>query len=1075
MRKSITLMNKKIATFIFLTFLVTISVYAQKPYSGQVIGEKVPLYCGSTGSGAADSTRLPILFQAKIQGLTPGASYKYYARFISLADTGSTTTTGVGTPIIMKKNGGWRSISNPDLNTAGAHDTFFTTLGMAEYIGWFGALYTNDSRFAPGSYVYPIIIYEEIGTGAPVVEKGFIQDSIEVLQFSTVQSSGKGTAIYGNSFSKARSIVLLYDNISGTTTRPVTITYSENEGFSFSNMQNWYNNKINANAGSWGSVIPNSLSSGITRIESRDPNFDTIYYANTEADGVWGGDTTSDRRGGAIKPVHIKSDYAPLLKPEFEFITNLTTVAESNVTVNMLVRRRYGNGDSSKVSAFVTAGTASNGTDYNILSTFPKVFRPYGEVIDTIKVKVNDDFSSEPTENVAIRLNNPVNAKIGFQTTHSIDITDNDIPVIVYAAKSATVKENHGLLKVKLRMTSGSTLPTNVKVVVKQKTDSTFIPVDFKLGSSNRDSTVQFPGGNVIDSIEFNISIVNDNVKEDRSDTLILALRNPTSPAIIGADSLFTLIIEDDDAPPVYNFSRKNIVVSESVGSVKIRINRTGGNINQSDIVLAPNTDSKYAQPNADYTYTSTMYSFFPSDPDSLIVTIPIVNDNFSEPREDAVFFIRSSFNATIGKTDTIHITILDNDLPEYKINKIITAKAPNFVLDSLNVRCAIRGTVYGVNMGPVGTTQGLSFTVMDNTGGIQVFKASGGTKGYTVTEGDSVQVYGRVTQLNGMAQISQIDTIIKFAANRTLKSARVVGILNESTESDLVKYNLVKLANPSQWPSTAMAANTSVTLKVLTASDSFNIVIDSETDIDGKSAPQGYFNVTGIGAQNDPSSPYTSGYRLFPRRYTDITNLVVPVFSFTTDSSRGVENKDSTDGFTLQCANLTSNQQVTLLIRSGSASRNVDYQSNISRLFILKQSEPSIIVKTKLNDDAIIEPNETIVWVIRDNSWGTLIGPDSVHVVTIIDDESNSLMENAMSSKVKLYPNPATTSVTVSSEEAVMEVIVIYDVNGREIARYKAAEGTETVISTEGLNKGIYTMSILTDKGTVIKTLSIL
>lgn len=1069
-------MNKKFSTLLILTLFVTITTYAQKPFSGQVMSEKVPLYAGSTGSGSSDSTRLPILFQARILGLTPGASYKYYARFISIADTASSTTTGYGTPIIIKKNGSWRTISSPDLNTGGAHDTFSTGIGQGEYTGWFGAVYTNNTRFSAGNYVYPVIIIEEIGVGAPVPIKLYITDSIQMLQFSTSQSAGNGTAIYGSSFSKAKSIVLLYDNQSGTTTRPISIAYAENEGFSFSNMQSWYNNSVNAKTGNWGTIIPNDLSGGITRIESRDPGaVDTIYYANIETDGIWGSASTVNATGGATSPIFINSNHAPLLKPLFEFVTNLTTLTEKDSVVNMLLRRRYGNADSSKISAYVIAGTATNGTDYNILTKFPMVFRPYGDVIDTIKVRVNDDFASEVTENVAIRLINPVNGRIGVQTTHSIDILDNDIPVITFAKKTQTVREDHGILKVKLRIASGSTTPTSVRVFVKSKSDSTFIPAEFKLGSSNRDTTVQFPGGNPIDSMEFNISIVNDLFSEDRSDTIILVLRNPTSPATIGADSLFTLIIEDNDAPPIYNFTRKNITVKENVGSVKIRINRTPGNDSQSDIIISANTDSKYAQPGIDYTFNSQLITFFDTDPDSVIITIPIINDNLSEPKEDAVLYIRSSFNATIGKTDTVYITIMDDDLPEYTISKVLTSKAPNFVLDSLNAHVALRGIVHGINMGPVGSTQGLSFTLIDRTGGIQVYKANGGTKGYTVTEGDSIQVYGRITQLNGMAQLSQIDTIIKLGSNRTLRTPRVVTVLNESTESDLVKYNLVKLVNPSQWPSSALAANTLATVTVQTVSGTFDMIIDSETDIDGKAAPTGFFNVVGIGAQNDPSSPYTSNYSLFPRRFTDITNLVVPVYSFTTDTSLAYENRDSSEGFTLQCANLTSSQQIKLVIKGGNATIASDYQSNSSRLFILTANAPSTIVKTKMNDDAIPEPMEYIIWVIRENAWGTLIGADSIHVVKIIDDETNSILEKAIAAKVNVYPNPSKNSVTVSSEDALMQEIVLYDVNGREVKRFVSLDGSSNVLNIEGLVTGIYTVSILTDKGIIVKTLSIL
>src|SRR5690606_24410051 len=117
--------------------------------------------------------------------------------------------------------------------------------------------------------------------------------------------------------------------------------------------------------------------------------------------------------------------------------------------------------------------------------------------------------------------------------------------------------------------------------------------------------------------------------------------------------------------------------------------------------------------------------------------------------------------------------------------------------------------------------------------------------------------------------------------------------------------------------------------------------------------------------------------YQLVPRRFSDFAILTVPVFNFTSDSSISKENRDSTEAFTLQCANITTPMQITAYIKGGSATRNGDYQSNLFRLFILSPTSPSVNIKSKINDDATPEQNETIVWVIRDNPWGTLIGPD--------------------------------------------------------------------------------------------------
>jgi hypothetical protein len=62
-----------------------------------------------------------------------------------------------------------------------------------------------------------------------------------------------------------------------------------------------------------------------------------------------------------------------------------------------------------------------------------------------------------------------------------------------------------------------------------------------------------------------------------------------------------------------------------------------------------------------------------------------------------------------------------------------------------------------------------------------------------------------------------------------------------------------------------------------------------------------------------------------------------------------------------------------------------------------------------------------------------------------------------------------------LSSEEALINEVVVYDVNGREVKRFKVEATNKTVLDIEGLNNGIYTLSIHTDKGNIVKSLSIL
>lgn len=1054
-------MKKQVILLLLCSF--TSFLFGQKPqFSQQFIVDKLPQYCGSTGSSSADSSRLPILFRASITGLNPGSTYKYFVRYISLSDTSDNNSTGAGNPIFFK-NGSWTSTNNPHLDSVGRHDTLDLSTNPF-FESWFGAYYTGDSRFTPGKYIYPLFVLQELGSTDII--KICITDSIKVLGFSPNSGSNNGTAIWGNSSLPQRSFVNLYDNTNGVTNRPITISYTENEGINNSNTQSYYTNLVNGRNGNWASIIPNDLSNGIKRIEGRTMN-NGLVYANIENDGIWGTDTTINPRKG-FRPINIKNDFAPLRAPEIEFVTSAINVNEGIGVAKLLVRRRYGNHDTTKVFANYFVGSATPNIDFVNLNGNPLVIRPYGSIIDTLRIQIFNDSLSEGTENANFRLSNSTNGLINnLSNSIQLNILDNDVPMYRFAQSGAVVNEDNGLLSVKLKVDFGSVNTSSVRVVVKRTADSTFIPSDFRIGNSNRDTTIQFTNGKAFDSLNFNINIINELIPERYNDTIILALRNPSNPGSIGKDSLFTLVIIDDDTPPTFNFELSKITVQENAGTLKVKIKKTGRNKNPSDFIISHYSLTSSAIEGSDFNFNTQIITSDVNDLDTSI-NITILNDNINEFSETALFIIRPSFNARIGKPDTLQVTINDDDIPIYNISRVTSIRTPNNTVDSIGTKCGLRGVVYGGNL----VTSGLEFTLIDPTGGIQVVNTN--IKNYTVTEGDSIFVIGRIAQVNGLARITQLDTIIKLASSRTLRNATVISNLNETTESRLVKYNLVKLSNPALWPSAPLASNTQISLKVLTQTDSFDLIIDSETDIDGKSVPSGFFNLTGIGIQNDVSSPFNTGYAIRPRRFTDFQILNAPIFSFTSSSSNAVENRDSSESFTLQCANLTNNQQISVEIKGGTATRNTDYQSNQNRLFILTPSNPSVNIKLKLIDDAIVESPETIILVIKGNQWGTLVGADSTHTITIIDDESTNIHLKTVSNKINIYPNPTKNQFKLISEELILSIEIL-DITGKSISLFENIMSKEFNYSNDELLSGKYLIKVNTQYGPMYKQLVII
>ncbi len=175
-----------------------------------------------------------------------------------------------------------------------------------------------------------------------------------------------------------------------------------------------------------------------------------------------------------------------------------------------------------------------------------------------------------------------------------------------------------------------------------------------------------------------------------------------------------------------------------------------------------------------------------------------------------------------------------------------------------------ITGVVHGVDLQGANPVQ---FTVIDATDGIGLFSSN--DYGYTVVEGDEVTVQGTVNQFNGLTQINP-DTIIYNSANNTLDNAETVTVLDENTESNLVKIEDLLYVDEGQWLGDGSSFNVDV---IDGLGRTFALRIDNDTELANMPAPFAggtTFNVTGIGGQFDTSSPYDEGYQLFPRYGAD-------------------------------------------------------------------------------------------------------------------------------------------------------------------------------------------------------------
>jgi hypothetical protein len=94
---------------------------------------------------------------------------------------------------------------------------------------------------------------------------------------------------------------------------------------------------------------------------------------------------------------------------------------------------------------------------------------------------------------------------------------------------------------------------------------------------------------------------------------------------------------------------------------------------------------------------------------------------------------------------------------------------------------------------------------------------------------------------------------------------------------------------------------------------------------------------------------------------------------------------------------------------------------------------------------------------------------------VTVTAKATESLLSNDKidnSSKIfATYPNPTKDIINVTnSTDALISTIEITDLNGRVVKNVKVSNATEVQISVSDLAQGVYTMKIVSDKGTAVK-----
>lgn len=267
----------------------------------RVLPTMTPVLTPQFMRSATSVQRLPAFALVTFTNLQPASTYRYIS--------GIATTPPVnginGLPAIPSGAGAGFNI-NQDANansyafttsksiiTVGVHSFFSTGPAETSKSVWVNVVSSTNTNFNNGNLLnWVVSLADQYGN---VISRYPSVQQSTAIEFGSAITNATGI-VDVNSGMKSKNMVVLYSEVAGVT-QPLSIAIVQDDGTNISPSVFFYQN-LEAAAGSWATLIPNSLATGVRRIEERDGRTGAIVRTITDADGIWGATNTADPTGG---------------------------------------------------------------------------------------------------------------------------------------------------------------------------------------------------------------------------------------------------------------------------------------------------------------------------------------------------------------------------------------------------------------------------------------------------------------------------------------------------------------------------------------------------------------------------------------------------------------------------------------------------------------------------------------------------------------------------------------------------------------------------------------------------------
>ena len=254
-----------------------------------------------------------------------------------------------------------------------------------------------------------------------------------------------------------------------------------------------------------------------------------------------------------------------------------------------------------------------------------------GSTTTTFTVPTHDDGTNqvgsiyEGDETFTVTISNPTIAGISQATAKGTILDDERFPRVSFASNNLLVSEQAGDVSnfISFNIVPASENPEQVSLLI---TGTATSGDDY----SPQSDTVDFPR---LASQQGRIITIIDDSQFEIEETVIITMVGASNDTQIElTDITRTLIITDNDDPPVLSFDETEITVNEDAGPVVLTVNKVG--LTQVtatvDYETRQRTGLTVAVEGDDYIATSGTLTFQPNET-SKTISVPIINDNVYE------------------------------------------------------------------------------------------------------------------------------------------------------------------------------------------------------------------------------------------------------------------------------------------------------------------------------------------------------------------------------------------------------------------------------------------------------------